>query len=120
LQAFIQPGRVYAREDLNTNGATPVTLTSSVYQTAAGGDTTAGGNNNTPRFAHIVVEVQNIRYTKDGVTTPAEGTATTSVGAVHGAATPYPLILTGKAQIDNFKFVAVAAGAARIHVDYYQ
>lgn len=119
MQGFIQPGRVYAREDLNTNGATPVTLTQSVYRTVQTGNETGGGKLNSPRFAHITTEVQNIRYTRDGATTPAEGTATTSVGAILSTTQGYPLVLTGEAQIAAFKFVAVTAGAGRIHVDYY-
>lgn len=116
MQAFIQPGNVYAREDLNTNGATPVTLTRATYHAIS----TAHGGEISPRFAVITPEVNAIRYTRDGTTTPAEGSATTSVGAVHGPTTPYPLVLTSEGQIKDFKFVAVTAGAARIHVDYYR
>jgi len=116
MQFMIQPGRVYAREELDTNTTTPVSLTASVYVTAAGGDTSVGGNNNTPRFAVITCETNNIRYRRDAGT-PVDATL---VGAVLTPTSALPIVLTGLQQIRDFRFVAVAAGAAKVHVDYYQ
>jgi hypothetical protein len=116
MQFLIQPGRVYAREDLDTNGTTAVSLSPSVFVVAAGGDDTGGGKNDTPRFAVVTCESNNIRYTRNG-TTPVEASLT---GAVLTPTSALPLVLTGEAQIRNFRFVAVAAGAAKVHVDYYR
>lgn len=115
MQFMIQPGRVYAREDLDTNGTTPVLLTRGTFVVAQGGDGTGGGKNNTPRFAVVTCETNNIRYTRNG-TTPVEASLT---GAVLTPTSALPVVLTGQTQIEQFRFVAVTAGAGRVHVDYY-
>ena len=68
-----------------------------------------------PRFAVITAEDNSIRFTRDA-STPVEAT---KVGAVQTTTAALPLVLTGEAAIAAFRFVAVTAGAGRIHVDYY-